>query len=558
MDFDKRTLARAHPAGLAWWDGGARYSDDPQQWAWTPAQHLSLLSQKLVDVATGRCPRLIVTMPPRHGKSELISKYTPAWFLGRFPEKKVMLASYADTFAAQWGRKARDVLKDNADLFDVKINPETSGGQYWELIGHRGVMVTAGVGGGLTGKGADLLVIDDPIKNSDEAQSQTIRDKHWDWWLSSVRTRLQKDAGVVCVMTRWHEDDLVGRFLANDPSRNKDGTLIQPTIPGDPTSIIRRTDVDGDEWVLLNLPAFAEPGTGDLDPTPDPTNPTHQTDAVGRVAGQILWPSMFNAEWMAQTRRAMGEYWFSAMYMQRPSPADGLLFRKKNFRYYESHHTGETHLITLHTDAGPSVVDIAYCTKFQTVDVAASEDEQADYTVVSTWVVTPDGILIWWDCEWVQFDTTAVKGFVRRKYYEHRPNQCLIERLGHGLNVIQELLREGLPIGRLEPDKDKVSRALPVCARYEALQVYHPMHATWIQEAEKQLLGFPNTKNDDIVDTVSYAGIELPFMIGSGQGFRTSTTAGRRDREIVTERATPTSRVGRRGTITSGLLNGDL
>lgn len=527
MSADKRVLARSSPAGLAWWHAGGKYSNDPAEWGWLAAPHLMLLSQKLVDVATGRCPRLIVTMPPRHGKSELISKYTPAWFLGNFPDKKVMLASYADTFAAQWGRKARDVLKEEADLFGRKINPETSGGQYWELVGHDGVMVTAGVGGGLTGKGAHLLIIDDPVKNSEEAHSQKTRDAHWDWWQSTARTRTQKGAGVVLVMTRWHEDDLAGRMIANDPHRDKDGSALPPGVT--------RDDVEGDEWEVLNLPALAGPD-----------------DALGRAPGQALWPEMFDESWMAQTRRASGAYWFSAMYQQSPSPADGMLFKRENFRYYERH-SGEK-LVSLQHDAGPALFDVSYGTRFQTIDVAASESEQADFTVISTWVVTPERHLLWWDCDWQQFDSTQTPGFVRRSYMKHNPSFVAIERLGHGLNVIQTLIGEGLPIIRLEADRDKVSRALPVCARYEAHTVFHPVSPLFpsgcsVQEAEKQLLSFPNAKNDDIVDTVSYAGIKLP-MLGVGGPARTeSSRAKRGERDI---RAT-----GRRGTITGGLLSDD-
>jgi hypothetical protein len=289
---DKLTLARSSPAGFAW------YASDGQ---WILAPHLKLLSQKIVGVATGQIPRLIVTMPPRHGKSELISKYTPAWFLGAFPDKKVMLASYADTFAAQWGRKSRDLLEEfGPKVFGVSINQESKSGAHWE-VGRRkdgkkaeGVMVTAGVGGGLTGKGAHLLIIDDPVKNSEEAQSETTRQAHHDWWKSTARTRLQKGAGVILVMTRWHEDDLAGRLIADE-------------LEG------------GDQWEVLNLPAICEV----------------ENDLIGRSAGEPLWPEMFDLESLEQTKRAMGNYWFSSMYQQRPAPADGMLFKRQNFRYYE-------------------------------------------------------------------------------------------------------------------------------------------------------------------------------------------------------------------------------
>jgi predicted phage terminase large subunit-like protein len=462
---DKYTLARSSPAGFAW------VASDEQ---WIVAPHLRILSEKIVEVATGKCPRLIVTMPPRHGKSELISKYTPAWFLGTFPDKKVMLASYADTFASQWGRKSRELLEEwGPKLWGIKLSTDSKGGQQWEVATKRGgkraegVMVTAGVGGGLTGKGAHLMIIDDPVKNAEEAQSERIREAHHDWWRSTARTRLQAGAGVILVMTRWHEDDLAGRLLM-------DG------LEG------------GDQWEVLNLPAICE----------------EEGDPMGRSPGDALWPEFFDKDWMDATKRAMGTYWFTAMYQQRPAPADGMLFKKANFRYYTKHADGG--FFTLHKDAGDVVIDPHFCTKFTTVDVAASEKQQADYTVASTWLVTPERDLLLWDRERVQFEGPDVLRFLRRVYFTHRPSVMGIERLGYGLTIIQELLREGLPIVRLEPDKDKITRALPACARYEEKRVFHPKGVSWLDEWESELLVFPNGKNDDQVDTVAYAALQLP------------------------------------------------
>lgn len=466
---DKYTLARTSPAGFAW---------VTSEGSWIVAPHLKLLSEKIVDVCTGRCPRLIVTMPPRHGKSELISRYTPAWFLGNFPDKKVMLTSYADTFAAQWGRKSRDLLDEwGAKLWGVRLSSESKGGQQWEVSSARGkrangVMVTGGVGGGLTGKGADLLIIDDPVKNAEEAQSERTREAHHDWWKSTVRTRLQKDAGVILVMTRWHEDDLAGRLLAD-------------ALDG------------GDQWEVLNLPGICEDS---------------ETDALHRQVGEALWPDFFNIPWMEQTKRAMGTYWFTAMYQQRPAPADGMLFKRSNFRYYEKHEG--TSLVTMHKDTGSYIFDTVYGTKFTTVDVAASEKEQADYSVGATWVVTVDRDLLLWDLERVKFEGPDLMPWLRRIYYEQRPALIGVERLGHGLAVIQELLRDGLPIVRLEPDKDKVSRALPACARYEEHRIFHPRGTSWMDDFESELLVFPNGAHDDQVDTVAYAALQLPAMTG--------------------------------------------
>lgn len=504
--LSKKTLARTSPAGLAWWASGGNHGEAQ----WIPAPHLIMLSQKIVDVATGRCPRLIVTMPPRHGKSELISRFAPAWFLGNFPNKKVILASYSDTFAAWWGRRARDVLEEHGeDLFGVRINQESKSGAHWEVDRHEGVMVTAGVGGGITGKGAHFMVIDDPVKNSQDAASETIRDIHGEWWKSTARTRLQKGAGVILVMTRWHEDDLAGRMIAD-------------SMKG-----------EGDHWEVLNLPAFCE----------------DESDALGREIDDVLWPEMFDKDWMEQTKKALGTYWFSALYQQRPAPASGLLFKRENFRYYRKmdacNEQGDN-IIEIYKDNGPTIFDPAYGTKFCTVDVAASSKQDADYTVVSTWIVTVDRDLILWDRERVQFEGPDLAPFIRRIYFEQRPSLIGIERLGHGLQIIQELVREGLPIIRLEPDTDKVSRALPACARYEEHRIYHPQGPQWVgEEWEHELLVFPNGKNDDQVDTVAYAALQLPMLSAGNQ----------RNRNTGTPRDDVSPRGGRSGTLLGGMMS---
>lgn len=471
-------------------------------------------------------------MPPRHGKSELISKYAPAWFLGNFPHRKVMLASYNDLFAASWGRKAREVLKEEQDLFGIGLNPLTTGGGNWELQftkegrNAQGIMVTGGVGGGLTGKGAHLLIIDDPIKNAEEAQSAATREAHWEWWLSTVRTRLQKGAGVILVMTRWHEDDLAGRFLANDPHRDKHGNVLPDGV--------RREDVEGDEWDVLNLPGFAEApdvpehvmeSWGEIDDVAFQAAcdewKADWRDDIGRRDGEVLWPEMFDGPWMEQTRRAQGVYWFSAMYQQRPSPASGLHFKRDTFQYYErtlAEGAAEAVYQLYRHDGTVELIGETYMRKFQTADCAASEDQNADYTVVSTWGVTPRSDVLLLNVDRQRRDTTRMPGFIKSCF--HAAGNILflgIERLGHGLNAIQALLNEGLPIVKLEADKDKLSRSIPAQVLYSNHKVFHPKHAHYLADFEDELLKFPNGKNDDQVDTVSYMAIKLPTLGSAAQ-----------------------------------------
>ena len=215
-----------------------------------------------------------------------------------------MLCSYADTFAASWGRRARDELKEHGPgAFGVTVDPETAGGSQWEVLDHEGIMVTAGVGGGITGKGADLLIIDDPVKNATDAASGVIQETQHDWYRSTARTRLQPDASVILVMTRWHEADLAGRLIAD-------------WLNG-----------EGDEWKIISMPALAEAASSVSYP-PAKTLELGP-DVLQRAVDDPLWPEFFDADDLAATRKALGSYWFNALYQQRPSAAEGNLFNAR-------------------------------------------------------------------------------------------------------------------------------------------------------------------------------------------------------------------------------------
>lgn len=465
-----RLLATSSPAGFAHVVSAGQ---------WVPYEHLILLNDWLMRVAAGEVKRLIVTMPPRHGKSETISRYLPAWYLGRHPDRQVMLASYEASFAATWGGKARDLLESyGPDLFGVRVSDGTAAKDNWTIENHQGVMVTAGVGGGLTGKGAHLLIIDDPVKNSEDAASEKMQSKAWDWWISTARTRLMPASrtapagAVIVVMTRWNQNDLVGRML--DAEKN-----------------------GGDKWEVLNLPAIAE-----------------DEDDLGRKPGESLCPELVTeAEWN-QTRLASGSYWWSAMYQQRPSPAEGMLFKAEHFRYWTMTENADGQpFIRLHALDGTSKsFDIGRCTKFQTVDVAASTKTTADSTVVTTFLRTPDKDLVIWDVKARKFDLLDVPKFIEGAWAEQGRPPLHIERFGHGFGPVKTLRNNGVPVHDLIPVTDKVTRAMDAVARYEAHTVYHPRSAPWLDEFEAELKAFPNGAHDDMVDTVAYAAIKLPTI----------------------------------------------
>jgi len=262
----------------------------PAKERWVPAKHHLLLNEKLLAIIRGDISRLLVTMPPQHGKSELISRYFPAWYLGMFPERRVILASYEAGFAATWGRKARDLLEEYGPAaFGVAVSPRSSAANRWDIAGQEGGMITAGAGGPITGRGAHIAIIDDPHKGAEDALSALQRAKIDDWYKSVLRTRLRPSGAIVLVQTRWHSDDLAGRRI----KAMQDG---------------------GEKWDVLNLPALA------LD-----------DDPLGRKPGEALWPEMYSKKNLEETRQTQGSAWFEAMYQQRPLTEQGAMFKRDWF-----------------------------------------------------------------------------------------------------------------------------------------------------------------------------------------------------------------------------------
>ncbi len=299
-------MAHVSPSGLAWVTNLRQRTteDEPPESNWIHAPHVDYLDNILVDFTAGvyadlGYKGLIIQEPPRHGKSELTSHYFPAWYLGAHPDHRVMLASYEADFAAEWGGKVRDTLNEHGnELYGIEVDKTRRSTNNWNIAKHGGGMVTAGMMGAFTGRGANVLVIDDPVKNAAEAQSPTIRKRHWDFYRSTARTRLEPDAFVILIMTRWHEDDLGGRILKH---------MVE--------------EPEADRFVVVRLPAIAEAPNDDF-PEPDP---------LGRSPGVALWPGRYPIEELNKTRATLGSYTFSAMYQQRPAPEEGGLFEKDWF-----------------------------------------------------------------------------------------------------------------------------------------------------------------------------------------------------------------------------------
>ena len=278
--LQKSKILTSQPAGLA-------ILHSQGQWMF-PA-HLQLLNQKLLQVASGKIKRLIINMPPQHGKSEFTSKYFPVWYLATHPDKKVILCSYETNYAISWGRKARDVFDECVpEYFGTKRNMRVNIQGNWETS-KGGYMYCVGVGGGITGRGADVFIIDDPVKNNEQAMSQVYRDKTVDWFQSVASTRLSPGASIIIIMTRWHPDDLAGRLISQDK-------------------------LGGDKWEVISLPAIAE-----------------DNDPIGRKVGQALWEDRYNIGILQDRKKQVGEFWFRSMYQQQPYFKGGRVFADANY-----------------------------------------------------------------------------------------------------------------------------------------------------------------------------------------------------------------------------------
>ncbi len=193
-----------------------------------PAQHTRFIAEHLTQVERGTLKRLMIFLPPRHSKSMTVSESFPSYFIGRDPDRRVILTSYGDSLARRFGKANRDKLDDfGKRLFNINIDSNNSSVTNWGIEGHRGGMISSGIGSGITGEGADCLIIDDPVKNRQEANSQTFRDRIWNEWQSTLYTRLHPGGSVIIILTRWHEDDLAGRLLNPDYGEVEEWEIIR-------------------------------------------------------------------------------------------------------------------------------------------------------------------------------------------------------------------------------------------------------------------------------------------------------------------------------------------
>lgn len=421
----------------------------------TPA--LELIDRNLVDAASGRCERLIISMAPQEGKSQRTSRWFPLWVLAQNPDTRVAIASYEMGVARRWGRAIRNDIATHGTELGLSVASDSAAAHEWQLDGHLGGCYAVGVGGALTGRPVDLLVIDDPIKDAKQANSPTYRENVWDWWTSVGRTRLAPGAPVVLILTRWHEDDLAGRLLSRD----------------------------GEPWRVVSIPAQAEGAD----------------DPLGRKPGEFMQSARGRTvdQWR-RIRREVGSYVWASLYQQHPSPAEGGLFKRLWWRRWQQAGPGR---FLVHGQT----VDLRDCWRFATVDLAASTRTSADWTVACAWALTLTGDLILLDMARAHVDERRHFDLVRPLAEAYQLDTTFVERSQFGTTLASDATREGVHLTPLTADVDKLTRALPASARAEGGRMWLPPngHADWVKDLIDEAAAFPNGRHDDIVDCIAYA-----------------------------------------------------
>ena len=417
-------------------------------------RHHALMAKKFEEIAEGKTRRLIINMPPRHTKSEFASYLLPAWFLGRYPHKKIIQCSNTAELAVGFGRKVRNLVggEHYAKVFpNVSLRSDSKAAGRWSTNSN-GEYFAIGVGGTVTGKGADLLIIDDPHSEQEAALAAgdpSVYDKVHEWFTSGPRQRLQPGGSIVIVMTRWGKRDLTGKVLQ---------------------SMIER---DGDEWEIIQLPAIM--------PSEKP-----------------LWPEFWSLEELLKLRNELPIAKWQAQYQQDPTSEEGAIIKREWWKIWEPERPPRCEFI------------------IQSWDTAFTKSERADYSACTTWGVfykdeneaDPNVILL--DAFKRRMEFPELKEKAMEHYREWEPDAFVVEAKASGAPLIYELRAMGIPVQEFTPTRgnDKIVRINSVSDLFSSGKVWAPT-TRWAEEVIEEMAAFPNSDHDDLVDSSTQALIRF-------------------------------------------------
>lgn len=416
------------------------------------------LTKQLQRVIDGDCRRLIIQIPPRHGKSLLSSRLLPPAYLLAHPDRFVGITSYSAELAEGFSRNARDLYRTAGGILD----PYKQAVNDWGTEGGGGCWA-AGVGGAITGRSGHLLIVDDPVKNREDAESPRVMEKLWDWYTSTLYTRLEPGVGsIVVIQTRWSENDLIGKLIESEKNVSEKGR---------------------ENWTILDLPAISE----DMGSRPSLPEHCEIIDDWREESGMALCPQRYDIDELERIREAIGSRDFASLYQQRPAPEGGNMFDPSWWQYYN------------HDTQMPEFQRVML-----SVDCTFTDAKNADY-VVGLVVGQAGNRFYVLDLVREKMDIIKTINMIRRMYNKHALSGTVIELAASGYAAYQMLSQKVPGLIGFKPEKSKVARASGIVPMVEAGNIFLPASAPWLEAFINEFSLFPASKNDDQVDSLTMA-----------------------------------------------------